>query len=163
MQGSDGNFYGTTSGGGTGGGGTIFKITSSGVLTLLYSFCGAIGGCPNGAVPIGLLQGTDGGFYGATDEAGAYGDGTIFRLGTGLKPFVETRPTSGNVGLGVVILGAKLAGATEVSFNGTPATFTRVSNTEIEATVPRGATSGEVVVTIPSGTLKSNVKFRVIP
>jgi uncharacterized repeat protein (TIGR03803 family) len=38
MQGSDGNFYGTTSGGGLNGGGTVFKMTAAGVLTTLVSF-----------------------------------------------------------------------------------------------------------------------------
>jgi len=48
-----------------------------------------------------------------------------------------------------------------VSFNGTAATFTVVSSTEITTTVPSGATTGFVTVTSPSGELKSNKKFRV--
>ena len=43
MQGSDGNFYGTTSCGGANGLGTVFKITPSGTLTTLYSFAGSDG------------------------------------------------------------------------------------------------------------------------
>lgn len=67
---SDGNFYGTTGTGGTGSGcsntagcGTIFKITPEGQLTTLYSFCSA-GNCSNGYIPSGLVQGSDGNFYG---------------------------------------------------------------------------------------------------
>jgi hypothetical protein len=48
-----------------------------------------------------------------------------------------------------------------VKFNGTAATFTVVSDTEITTTVPAGTTTGIVQVTTPSRTLKSNVKFRV--
>jgi uncharacterized repeat protein (TIGR03803 family) len=39
IQASDGNFYGTTDGGGAGGSGTVFKITPGGTLTALYNFC----------------------------------------------------------------------------------------------------------------------------
>jgi len=46
-------------------------------------------------------------------------------------------------------------------FNGTAAKFTVVSKSEIKTTVPTGATTGTVEVTIPKGTLKSNVVFRV--
>src|SRR5215471_18084433 len=94
-------------------------------------------------------------------EADNYG--TAFRLSTGLAPFVETVPASGKVGTTIVILGTNLTGATAVTFKGTAAAFTVVSGTEITATVPTGATSGTVTVTTPSGTLNSNVVFRVRP
>jgi hypothetical protein len=81
----------------------------------------------------------------------------------GLGPFVETKPTAGKVGAAVNILGTNLTGATSVSFNGTAATFTVVSSSEITTTVPTGATTGKVKVATPGGTLGSNVKFRVIP
>jgi uncharacterized repeat protein (TIGR03803 family) len=42
VQGSDGNLYGTTDGGGAGGCGTVFKMTPAGVLTTLVSFNGAL-------------------------------------------------------------------------------------------------------------------------
>jgi uncharacterized protein (TIGR03437 family) len=60
-----------------------------------------------------------------------------------------------------MILGTNLTGATKVTFDGTAATFTVVSATEITATVPTGAKKGTVEVTTPSGTLKSNVAFVV--
>jgi uncharacterized protein (TIGR03437 family) len=60
-----------------------------------------------------------------------------------------------------MILGTKLTGATSVTFNGTAAKFTVVSNSEITTTVPAGATTGEVKVVTPSGTLASNVSFQV--
>jgi len=61
----------------------------------------------------------------------------------------------------LVILGNKLKGATNVTFNGTAATFKVVHGTEITTIVPSGATTGPVQVTTPSGTLISNVNFVV--
>lgn len=46
--------------------------------------------------------------------------------------------------------------------NGVPAKFTVVSDTYLTATVPRGATTGFVMVTTPTGVLTSNVPFHVI-
>jgi uncharacterized repeat protein (TIGR03803 family) len=109
------------------------------------------------------LQGTDGTFYGTTAGDGANGEGTVFSLSVGLGPFVETLPASGKAGTSVIILGTNLVGTTGVSFNGTAAAFTVVSKSEIKTTVPAGANTGYVKVTTPSGTLTSNVPFRVIP
>src|SRR5271165_1737062 len=80
LQASDGNFYGTTSqGGGNKSGGTVFKITPSGMLTTLYSFCSQMG-CTDGEGPSGVLaQGIDGNFYGTTGEGGT-GVGTVFKI-----------------------------------------------------------------------------------
>jgi uncharacterized repeat protein (TIGR03803 family) len=111
----------------------------------------------------GLVQGTDGNFYGTTCCGGANNDGygTVFSLSVGLASFVETEPTSGKVGAAVTILGTNLTGATGVTYNGTAAVFKVVSSSEITTTVPTGATTGEVKVVTPSGTLSSNVSFRV--
>jgi uncharacterized repeat protein (TIGR03803 family) len=87
IEADDGNFYGTTSGGGANGYGTVFKITSSGALTILYSFCsqqgtGIFGGliCLDGVSPIaGLIQASDGNFYG-TANGGANDEGTVFKI-----------------------------------------------------------------------------------
>jgi uncharacterized repeat protein (TIGR03803 family) len=163
VQATDGNFYGTTELGGVNGSGTVFRITPGGALTTLYSLC-AQANCADGSRPRGgLVQATNGTFYGTTFYGGTYDEGTIFRLSVGLGPFVETRPTAGKVGAKVTILGTNLAGTTDVSFNGTSATFAVVSSTEIKTRVPTGATSGKVSVTTPHGTLLSNVAFRVIP
>ncbi len=228
IQASDGNFYGTTAFGGTqycyygAQGGTIFEITSSGRLTTLHSFCfsegrvpeapliqatdgklygttvaGGNGGYPNcsadfdpgcgtmfkivlgsgltslvhtfdwldGSNPgTGLVQATNGILYGTTGYGGTGVDdafGTVFSQSAGLVAFVTTLPASRKVGQHVSIFGAGLTGATSVTFNGTPAAFMIVSGTEISTTVPIGATSGPVVVTVPNGTLKSNKQFRV--
>ena len=161
VQAADGNFYGTASGGGGENVGTVFEITSGGTLTMLYSFC-SVTNCTDGNGPhAGLVQATDGNFYGTTYAGGTPGEGTVFSLSKGLGPFVETHPTSGKVGAKVRILGTDLTGATSVTFNGTAATFTVVSKSEITTTVPTGATTGKVKVVTPSRTLSSNVPFRV--
>lgn len=77
IQGSDGNFYGTTYFGGSGGYGTIFKVTPSGTETVLYSFAGG----SDGEHPYaGVIQGSDGNFYGTTYFGGTSGNGTVFRV-----------------------------------------------------------------------------------
>ncbi len=162
IQGIDGNFYGTTAHGGNGncsfGCGTVFKITPGGTLTTLHSFDGTDGLAPLAA----LLQGTDGNFYGMTSEGGANRVGTVFSLSLGIAPFLETQPTSGNVGAPVIILGTNLTGSTSVTFNGTSATFNVVSPSEITTNVPTGATTGTVQVMTPGGTLTSNANFQVV-
>ena len=162
VQGTDGNFYGTTRYGGTNNKGTIFKITPSGPLTTLHNFCSEPN-CTDGSFPYaGLVQDTNGTFYGATSPGGANNGGTVFSLSEGLGPFVKTLPTTGKVRAAVFILGADLTGATSVTFNGTAAAFTVKSKSEITTAVPTGATTGTVqVVTPTSGTLLSNVPFTV--
>jgi uncharacterized repeat protein (TIGR03803 family) len=166
VRASDGDLYGTTQDGGAYDGGTIFRITPSGVLTTVYNFC-AEKHCPDGAGPVAaLIQGTNGYLYGTTEMGGTdcsqcNGYGTIFGLDVGLGPFVETLPKSASVGSPVKILGTNLTGATGVAFNGIATAFTVVSASEIATTVPTGATTGTVQVVTPSGTLSSNMAFRV--
>lgn len=84
---ADGNFYGTTQSGGANDSGAIFKLTPTGEFTLLYSFC-SLANCADGGIPhAGLVQGTDGNFYGTTTFGGAVevngvfeGYGTIFQI-----------------------------------------------------------------------------------
>jgi uncharacterized repeat protein (TIGR03803 family) len=172
LQATDGNFYGTSLGGTNNsscyflGCGTVFKMTPAGKLTALYSFCTQTN-CADGDFPSGLVQLPNGMLYGTTLQGGDIscnapnGCGTVFSVSAGLRPFMETLPTSGKVGRAVTILGNNLTGATSVTFNGTSATFKVVSSTEIRTTVPVGATTGFVKLTAPQKTLKSNVVFRV--
>jgi uncharacterized repeat protein (TIGR03803 family) len=163
IQGSDGRLYGTTGAGGSGGGctygcGTAFSLASDGVLTTLYSFSSA-----DGYGSSGLVQATNGIFYGTMSQGGTSFDGTLFSISTGLAPFVAFVQPTGKIGGIAEILGYGLTGTTGISFNKTPASFTVVSNTFIKAIVPTGATTGYVIVTTPTRTLTSNVPFRVIP
>ena len=167
---TDGNFYGTTYAGGYVKNaqqncnfvcGTVFQITPQGQLTTLHRFDGADGNELLG----GLLQGTDGRLYGTTYFGGTVCVycGTVFRISMGLNPFVKLVRASGKVGQTGGILGQGLTGTTGVFLNGTPASFTVVSDTFIRAMVPPGATTGFVTVETLSGTLSSNVPFHVIP
>ena len=163
---TDGNFYGIAWGSGANQQGTIFQFTPSGTLTTVHNFDGADGSGPNGGGT--LMQDTDGTLYGTMMEGGTGWptcsfdcDGTIFSLDMGLGPFVKMVPTSGKVKTAVKILGTDLTGATSVTFNGTAATFTVASSSEITTKVPAGATSGVIKVVTPSGTLTSNVVFQV--
>jgi uncharacterized repeat protein (TIGR03803 family) len=76
VQATDGNLYGTTFLGGNGadctlsqGCGTVFKITTGGTLTLLHSFCSQ-SGCTDGEAGLGLVQATNGDFYGTAAAGG---------------------------------------------------------------------------------------------
>ncbi len=92
--GSDGNFYGITEGGGTvenscnqtAGCGSVFKITPSGALTTIYSFC-SLAQCADGREPTApLVLGSDGDFYGTTAFGGISNPscpdncGTLFKI-----------------------------------------------------------------------------------
>lgn len=77
IQATDGNFYGTTERGGTFANGTFFQVTPAGVYTTLYSFTsGADGGRPQR----GVIQGTDGAFYGVCNTGGQYGGGAVYKI-----------------------------------------------------------------------------------
>ena len=106
VQGSDGNFYGTTENGGPyqsslDNGGTVFRISSSGTMTNLHSF----GGGDDGTAPLGgLVQGSDGNFYGTTAAGGFFHGGTVFRISlsgtcTNIYNFFTSRPNFPQAGL----------------------------------------------------------------
>jgi uncharacterized repeat protein (TIGR03803 family) len=167
VQGTDGNFYGTTSG--LSGSGTVFSMNPSGTLVYQHNFSGGDGSNPFG----GLLQATSGIFYGTTASGGIYnnptcedngddGCGTIYQL-FGLGPFVAFVRNPAKLGQTFGILGQGFTGTTSVSLNGSGAAFTVRSDTFITATVPPDATTGYVTVTTPTRVLTSNVPFNVIP
>lgn len=110
VLGADAAFYGTTSAGGAGGFGTVFKVTAAGVFTKLLDFTGTAGAA-KGAVPGPLVLHPDGNFYGVTAAGGAGGFGTVFKMtpaGT-LTTLAEFTGTAGTT------KGAEPTGALAVS------------------------------------------------
>ena len=168
ILGSDGNFYGDAVFGGEGcvsGCGTVFKITPTGVLTTLHEFEDV----KDGSGPWGLMQDTSGEFYGSTTygcspfATGCKNYGTLYTTGDGVAPFVELINNYGPVGKTIDILGQGFTGATGVTFDGVKATFDNVSDTYMTVDVPNGALTGTVEVTTFTDTYKSNKIFLVTP
>jgi uncharacterized repeat protein (TIGR03803 family) len=156
---TDGNFYGTTEAGGTTNDGTIYRISPDRTFSVLYNFDGTTGSQSYAT----LLQHTSGILYGVTYAGGAYNDGVFYSFDVGLGPFVRLVSTVGKAGDTAGILGQGFTGTTNVSFDGISASFTVVSDTYVEATVPSAPTTGPLTVTTPGGTLTSNQSFRVKP
>jgi uncharacterized repeat protein (TIGR03803 family) len=157
VQGTDGNLYGDAWGYPS----SLFEITTGGSFTLLHTLTGQEGG----NVGAGLLQHTNGKFYGTAETGGSGigGGGTLFTLDMGLAPFISLVKNQGRVGGVVQILGQGLTGSTSVTFNGLPATSFHISSSfYMTAVVPTGATTGPVVVTTPSGMLTSNRNFQIV-
>jgi uncharacterized repeat protein (TIGR03803 family) len=75
VQGTDGNFYGTTRSAGPGGFGSVFQMTPDGATTVLHAFNG-----DDGSAPWALIQATDGNFYGTTANGGSAGMGVVFGM-----------------------------------------------------------------------------------
>jgi uncharacterized repeat protein (TIGR03803 family) len=170
VQAQDGNFYGTTQSNQSIFSGGMFKITPGGAYTSLASLPGDPywGG---DELYGGLRQGTNGEFYGITNEGGPIeafdcpheGCGLIFSLSVGLGPFIETVPLAATTGTAVQVLGTDLMGATSVTFDDKAAEFKVVSATQISTMVPSGAVSGRVVVKTPRGALQTIPVFQVKP
>lgn len=89
VQGPNGDLYGTTSYAGSHGGGTVFRITTSGTFKTLYDFCSSTSSvpatgqttCTDGSIPLaGLVLASNGDFYGTTEYGGAYGQGSVFKI-----------------------------------------------------------------------------------
>jgi uncharacterized repeat protein (TIGR03803 family) len=170
VEGTDGNFYGSNSQGGTPsqscgqlGCGTLFKISPQGAFSVIYDF-----DYPTGSTPYTpMIQHTNGMLYGTTEIGGSgvrgtcTGCGVFYEVNAGLAPFAALSPDAGRPGARIQVFGQGFTGATAVSFNGVPASFKVVEDTFLTATVPAGATSGFVTVTTPDGTLTSYRKFIV--
>jgi uncharacterized protein (TIGR03437 family) len=145
VQGADGNFYGITMLGGPNDWGTVFKITSSGMLTTLYRFCSQTA-CADGASPGELIQGTDGNFYGITTAGGdapaPNGNGTVFKItpaGTLTMLYTFSPGTNGN----------------------SPAALIQATDGNLYGTTTQGGTGGQGTVfkLTPGGALTALYNF----
>jgi uncharacterized repeat protein (TIGR01451 family) len=95
---------------------------------------------------------------------------TVYGAGTFGKCYVAApaptvtgfTPGSGNTGASVVITGTDFTAVSAVKFNGTSATFTGNSSTQITATVPASATTGAISVVAGGGTGSSAGTFTVL-
>jgi len=113
LQGSDGNFYGTTAYGGDYDAGTVFRIAPGGALATLVHFDGYNGAHPRAA----LVQGTDGHFYGTTQNGGANDHGLIFRFGIDSAPEITSQPASQTVFQGAKVqLSVAVFGSVPLSY-----------------------------------------------
>ena len=164
--GSDGNIYGTNAGLGQYGPGTIFKIAPDGSgFQTMFTFSDQTPQFAQVPGP-GVVQGSDGKFYGTTLLGGADNQGQIYSVDLGLPgpaPLVgNLNPASGAVGSPVLIAGRNLIGVSSVTFNGVPATkvVSRGVN-YVWAIVPDGATTGPVQVTTQNGVSRTNKTFTV--
>jgi uncharacterized repeat protein (TIGR03803 family) len=161
--GTDGNFYGVASRGGTNNYGATFQVTPAGDVTFLYSFC-SVANCADGIVPeTPLIQHTNGKFYGTT-SGNSLCCGTFFTFDVGLPPFTRSTANQGAVAATIDFLGQGFTDTTSVSFGGTPATtFKAASDTLLTAKVPAGALTGVVKIVTSKGTLLGSHKFKVLP
>src|SRR5262249_847285 len=142
MQGTDSNFYGVASSGGSKDDGTIFKFTSKGSFSVLHNFDGNTGEATGSSPAVSLVQHTNGVLYGDTFTGGLHGQGTFFSLNLGLHAFVSLLSTSGKAGQVIEILGNGLTGTTSVKFGAGSASFKVVPDTYMTAVVPATGTTG---------------------
>jgi len=113
-QGADGNFYGTTSNGGTGSAGVAFEVTGQGTETILHNFgdgsaikSDSTPAAADGSSPVaGLIEGSDGNFYGVTAGGGTgpvntsgQVAGTIFKIAIGTPSLLARQLIDGYVGV----------------------------------------------------------------
>jgi len=112
--------------------------------------------------PPGTDGGTDGGVLGGTGDGGMDGGGSDGGIGPVITSF---SPASGVVGTPVTLLGSGFSTQAEsnrVSFNGTLATVTAASTTSLTTSVPSGASTGRIAVTVGGLTATSALDFQVI-
>lgn len=160
VQATDGNLYGAMSIFGTQSGGTLYKITTGGVYTVLYDF--EFNGLNGWAPASSLTQATNGILYGDTTSGGLSSRGVVYSLNIGASALAKLTSTSGKVGATIGILGQGFTGTTAVKFGSVVSSFTVVSATYLTAVVPVGALTGTVRITTPTGLLTTGI-FRVTP
>ncbi len=133
VQGTNGDLYGTTAQGGSGGNGTVFRMSPTGTLTTIHLFSGG----DNGGNPqAGLMQGTDGNFYGTTYQGGAAPNrrGTVFRITPDGSHSVLFRFGTGTAGEGSGPLAGLVQGTNGIFYGTTSAGGTNGMGTVFKMT-----------------------------
>ncbi len=128
-----------------------------------FNLTSAVGG--NGIYSFGLTSSSSNSVIYSSKE-GAHPPELViqFSVGAPVPPIVASfSPASGVLNTPVTITGSNFIGATGVAFNGMAATFAIISATQIDATVPAGATTGKISVTNSAGTANSAQDFTVTP
>jgi uncharacterized repeat protein (TIGR03803 family) len=133
IQATDGNFYGTTEGGGSQLAGTVFTLTPAGTHTVLHSF-----GNPGDAKDpkAALIQATDGNFYGTTQDGPDSGFGTVFKMTPAGGVTILHAFTDGGLDGGHPL--APLIQASDGNFYGTTLDGGAGSNGTVFRTTPSG-------------------------
>jgi uncharacterized repeat protein (TIGR03803 family) len=115
IQARDGYLYGTASSGGSNGYGAVFRVSTNGGFTPLYSFTdGADGASPDAS----LIQAADGSFYGTASSGGNYNYGTVFKITTNgvfslLHTFLFSAASQTGASGALVVSGGNLYGTTQ--------------------------------------------------
>jgi len=136
-------------------GATAVRFGSASALFTVGSSTTITATVPSGAVsgPISVQTPN-----GTATSAGTF---TVLGGGGGGPIITGFTPAAGPVGTTVTISGSGFAGATAVAFNGAAAVYTVNGSNQIIATVPAGATSGQISVTTPGGSATSSSSFAV--
>jgi uncharacterized repeat protein (TIGR03803 family) len=167
IQATDGYFYGTTLYGGAYGNGTVFKIAAGGTLTTIYSFC-TQRNCSDGSEPTGLMQASDGNFFGTTLNGGGYGVGTIFEIIAGkLTPIYKfgnsagSNPDGANPSAGVMqAADGSFYGTTTYGGTGTGSNCSDGCGTVFTFSVPKSATSTAISSSLNPSVYGESITFR---
>jgi len=182
-QGRDGDLYSTVSNDGTnlnGTAGTVYKITTAGILTTVYNFC-ALTSCADGVYPQGgVTLGFDGNFYGTTAEGSPYGSGTAFKVtptGTLTTLYTFTDGSDGGDPLYAPLQGQDGNTYGVATFGGTSyGTFYRITPSRVfkawgfgytdgyEPNLPTEGTDGNFYgTTVYGGTNNLGVVYKITP
>lgn len=151
----DGTLYGTTSEGGTGGRGTVFRITPAGTYSLLYAFTGIGGSVPGETPEGGLVFGPDGALYGTATGGGVASGGNLFRIQE-LSPHAGTDAPTFVPGTTTLHGRAQTSGeVTSVWFQYGPtaALGTSTSMTSVPGNGSPGSFSAQLTGLTPGGTI----------
>ena len=157
---SNGSLYGVTQGGGGPAEGNIYKVTSAGVVQVVLRIPVLQRRLRSCLQPFSEHQWSSLWNHELRHQA-LVATGRSSASPTTWALWLKPYPRQAKSGNRSSVLGNGLTGSTSVKFNGKAAAFTVVSDTEITATVPSGATTGKVSVVTPSGTLNSNPQFVV--